>query len=384
MRNRHPIERREFLRAAGMSAAGMVALQSKGTSLSSAVAPKNTPVKIGQIGTLHAHASGKMESLRKLSEWYEVVGIVEPDSVQRKSAESSAAYRGLKWMTEEELLNTPGLKAVAVETAVKDLLPTAGRCLTAGMHIHLDKPAGESLGGFRRLLEQASARRLVVQMGYMLRHNPAFRFCFQAVREGWLGKVFEVHAGMSRDYTVQAREPLLPYRGGAMFELGCHLIDALATVLGKPDAVTPYNRRIKPELDALFDNQLALFEYPQATATVRACLAEIEGARRRQFTVAGTEGTIAIQPLEPPTLVLTLDRPRGTFVKGRQEVALPKMTGRYDDHLIELARIIRVPAGLGRANAAYRPFLLQFVEALEIFTSSHPWQFFNFHDMWQA
>jgi predicted LPLAT superfamily acyltransferase len=50
---------------------------------------------------------------------------------------------------------------------------------------------------------------------------------------------------------------------------------------------------------------------------------------------------------------------------------------------IELARIIRVPAGLGRSNAAYAPFLQQFVETLEAFVASHPWQFFNFHDMWQ-
>jgi len=50
---------------------------------------------------------------------------------------------------------------------------------------------------------------------------------------------------------------------------------------------------------------------------------------------------------------------------------------------IELARVIRVPAELGRSNAAYAPYLGQFVEALEAFASSHPWEFFNFHDMWQ-
>ena len=56
----------------------------------------------------------------------------------------------------------------------------------------------------------------------------------------------------------------------------------------------------------------------------------------------------------------------------------------FSRYRIELARIIRVPAGLGRSNAAYAPFLQQFVEALETFASSHPWQFFNFHDMWQG
>jgi len=56
----------------------------------------------------------------------------------------------------------------------------------------------------------------------------------------------------------------------------------------------------------------------------------------------------------------------------------------FSSYRIELARIIRIPAGLGRSNAAYALFLQQFVETLETFTASHPWQFFNFHDMWQT
>jgi predicted LPLAT superfamily acyltransferase len=54
------------------------------------------------------------------------------------------------------------------------------------------------------------------------------------------------------------------------------------------------------------------------------------------------------------------------------------------DYRIELSRVIRVPIGLGRSNAAYAPYLRQFIETLEAFVASHPWQFFNFHDMWQA
>lgn len=56
----------------------------------------------------------------------------------------------------------------------------------------------------------------------------------------------------------------------------------------------------------------------------------------------------------------------------------------FSTYRIQLSRVIRVPAGLGRSNAAYAPYLQQFVEALEGSVSAHPWQFFNFHDMWQA
>jgi predicted LPLAT superfamily acyltransferase len=56
----------------------------------------------------------------------------------------------------------------------------------------------------------------------------------------------------------------------------------------------------------------------------------------------------------------------------------------FSRYRVELDRVIRVPAGLGRSNAAYAPYLQEYVEALEGFTASHPWQFFNFHDMWQG
>jgi hypothetical protein len=70
--------------------------------------------------------------------------LARRQTLHKQAAEQNPTYRGLKWMTEEEWLNAPGLKVVAVETAVKDLLPTAARGIAAGMHIHLDKPAGQS------------------------------------------------------------------------------------------------------------------------------------------------------------------------------------------------------------------------------------------------
>ena len=306
-------------------------------------------IKVGQIGTAHAHASGKMATFRKLDEYYEVVGIVEPDADQKRRVKNLSAYRGLKWLTEEQLLNTRGLRAVAVETGITELVPAGMRCVSAGMHIHLDKPAGLSLTEFRALLDEAARRKLTVQMGYMFRHNPAFQFCFQAVRKGWLGDVFEVDGVISKTINVQKRRELAVYPG-SMFELGCHLIDATVKVLGKPDKVTSFSRRTRPEQDHLADNQLAVFEYPKSTATVRSALIEVDGQKRRQFVVCGDRGTIEILPLEPPRLRFAPDRSLGGFNKGYQDVRLATMPGRYDEQLIELARIIR-----GEKESEYPP-----------------------------
>jgi predicted LPLAT superfamily acyltransferase len=48
----------------------------------------------------------------------------------------------------------------------------------------------------------------------------------------------------------------------------------------------------------------------------------------------------------------------------------------------QLARVIRVPAHLGRKPAAYLPYAREFSQALESFVADHPYQFFNFYDMW--
>jgi len=48
-----------------------------------------------------------------------------------------------------------------------------------------------------------------------------------------------------------------------------------------------------------------------------------------------------------------------------------------------LDRIIRVPAGLGKSEKAFYPYVAQFAEALESYTKQYPYQFFNFYDMWE-
>ena len=213
-------------------------------------------IKIGQIGVGHAHAS-KL-SVYRASPDYEVVGIVEPDPKLGQQAQSQAVYRDLPWMTQEQLLDAPGLEAVLIETQVRDLLDTAETCVAAWKHIHLDKPAGESLPQFRRILATAAQQKLLVQMGYMYRYNPAMVLLREFLERGWLGDVFEVHAVMSKVVDPASRRRLAEYRGGIMFELGCHLVDLVVGVMGRPTGVTPFAQRAAALDDQLTDNMLAV------------------------------------------------------------------------------------------------------------------------------
>ncbi len=327
------ITRRSFL---AVTSAGIASTSLAGAFAGNAAGGGR--IKVGQIGVGHAHAS-KLGVFRKSPD-YEVVGISESDAELRQRAESQEAYRDLPWMTQEQLLNVPGLQLVLVETRVRDLLAAAEACVAAGKHVHLDKPAGESLPQYRRVLDAAARQKLLVQMGYMYRYNPAVVLLRQFLADGWLGEVFEVHAVMSKVISPEGRRPLTEYRGGIMFELGCHIIDLVLGVLGKPQEVIPYALHSAPTNDGLLDNTLAVFRYERATATVKSSALEVEGFDRRHLVVCGTEGTFHIQPLDDPAARVALSQPRGNYQRNYQEVTFPRYD-RYVGDAADIASVIR-------------------------------------------
>ena len=148
---------------------------------------------------------------------------------------------------------------------------------------------------------------------------------------------------MSKVIGASARKGLAQFAGGTMFELGCHIIDLVVSVLGKPDKITPHIRHQGG--DGLADNMLAVFEYPKATATVRSTALEVEGFARRHITVCGTKGTFHIQPLDRPKVRISLDTERKhgetTFRKGVSEIPFEPPYRRYVGDAIDLAGIIR-------------------------------------------
>ncbi|MBR90117.1 MAG: dehydrogenase [Verrucomicrobiales bacterium] len=292
-------------------------------------------IKAGQIGLGHPHALGKLRAIQALGDDYELVGVVEPDESRRRSVQ------GVKFMSEEELLNAQELQMVAVETRVRDLVPAAKRVVANGQHIHLDKPAGPSMAEFRELVGMARGKNLTLQMGYMLRYNPAFEFMFRAVREGWFGEIMEIDAMMGKLGGAAMRKELAQFPGGGFFELACHILDAAVYIMGKPSQIHGITRRTgAAQGDSFADNQLAVLEYEKATVCLRCNHNDPFGFPRRRFNIAGTKGGMEIQPLESGKFALNLDRPRGAYKKGSQTVQL-KGGRSYKAEFADLAKVVR-------------------------------------------
>ncbi len=310
---------------------------------------KPQKIKIGQLGVGHAHASERMKSLKSLPDEFEIVGVVaeRTDSTEiSRGGKSSKTYAGLKWMTEEELLATPGLQAVMVETANRDLVPAATRCMEKGMAICMDKPGGENLEEYRKLLDGCRDKKLAFQIAYMLRTNPGIQFIRKAVSEGWLGDVHEIQASMSHDYSnAEYLRYLGDFPGGTMFLLGCHHIDWITAMLGRPGNVTAFMGSTKEAAGKGNNNCLAVLEYANTLASIHVCDSEVEGLSNRRIKISGNKGTIELSPVErfgaPQLLKLRLKEKAGTYAKGTHTVDLGIRKDRYVEQLREFGAIVR-------------------------------------------
>jgi predicted dehydrogenase len=85
-----------------------------------------------------------------------------------------------------------------------------------------------------------------------------------------------------------------------MFFLGCHLVDLVLTIQGKPDNIIPYNRSTGADGVTALDFGYAVLEYGNGISTVKTSAREYGGYARRQLVIVGTKGTIELKPLERP------------------------------------------------------------------------------------
>jgi len=305
-------------------------------------------IKIGQIGVCHEHAPGKMTTLRLRPDIFEIVGVVDDRATSHtpRFTGDMKIYDGLKWLTEEELFQTPGLQVVTVEVPNLELVSTSLRCLEHGLAIHMDKPAGDDLALYGKLLDGCRAKHLPFQMGYMFRGNPAVQWTQNAIRQGWLGEVFEIQASMSHNYGGQEYQDYLGrFPGGIMFNLGCHLVDIVVSILGRPTGVTPFLKSAPGYPDRIKNHGLAVLEYPHAVATLRSCSQEVDGSQRRRFKLCGTNGSVDWCPMErfdgnPLLMNLVLKKDIPGYAAGEHTIDFGVIRDRYEDQLVELAKIV--------------------------------------------
>ena len=281
--------------------------------------------RMAQYGTRHGHASGKLQAMQVNGD-VEIAGVFEPDPRQRAALEGSGgAYEGVHWFDDKsEMLDDESIVAIASEGNNAESLDQTEEIVAAGKHVWYDKPAGEDWAQWQRVVAAAEEKRLLIQMGYMLRYHSSFRQVATWAKSGFLGDVFAVRAHMSTYIAEDSRARIADrHRGGIFFDLGGHMLDQVVWILGRPVKVTAFLRNDGDSPPSFPDNTLGVFEFENALAFIDIAAMETPPTARR-FEVYGSEGSaIVVEPFEPGLQIrLSLTEAKDGYREGEQFVSV--------------------------------------------------------------
>lgn len=197
----------------------------------------------GFIGKVHAY------SYLNLPLFYDpppcVAQIIGIATSNQATAQKAAKVVPVKFATDDwrKLVERDDIDIINVCTPNASHLPILEAAMAAGKHIYCDKPLARNAGEARRVLELLKTYQGISQMTLQYRFLPATLRARQLVEEGALGKINSfrcvyLHAG----YTDPKRP--LSWRlskaqsgGGALYDLGAHIVDLTQHLAGPLDSV---------------------------------------------------------------------------------------------------------------------------------------------------
>ncbi len=306
------------------------------------------PVQMAQYGTKHSHAAGKVIAMQNNPD-VELVGVYEPDAEFRAQlADSESCYADVRWFeSAQEMLADPAIVAVASEGLNIESLDQTEEIVAAGKHVWQDKAPGDNWAQWQRVVAAARERKLLIQMGYMLRYHDGFHRIAEWAKSGLLGHVFAIRAHMSTNIPADRRTQINAHRGGIFFELAGHMLDQIIWILGRPAKSACFLRTddygTSERVEGFADNTLGVFEFDGAMAMVDIAAMETQPMARR-YEVYGTAGSaVIVEPFEPGSMIrFCLDKATEEYTAGEQMIPFVSRSRQelYDQELAAFLRTI--------------------------------------------
>ena len=154
---------------------------------------------------------------------------------QRKERLSSLGkvYPGLKTCTDSsDLINDPQIDAVVIATPVSTHFDLAMAALKAGKHVLVEKPLAARSDQARKLVDEATARNLVLLVDHTFVYTDAVRKIRELIASGKLGEIYYYDA-------VRVNLGLFQHDVNVIWDLAIHDLSIIDHVLPlKPVAVS--------------------------------------------------------------------------------------------------------------------------------------------------
>jgi predicted dehydrogenase len=263
-------------------------------------------VGAGCIGQIRVKALKNLEGC-------EVVAITDVDKERARALALSSKTHIFD--NYQKLLSMSELDAVIVSTPPQFHEEMVISALEAGKHVLCEKPLANTVDACRRMVETARKTDKILATGFNHRFFPAIQFVKQTLESGIIGQLDHVRAFAGHVGLSEFRSPWEYDKkvigGGALMDVGIHIIDLTCYLLGEVDEVFGIATSNVWKLGHSEDNGFALLRSPQGKhAILHATWSEWKGYRFHIEAYAD-KGMVRAYYAPMMNMAIYMDKPGG-------------------------------------------------------------------------
>lgn len=207
----------------------------------------------------------------------------------------------------QTLIDSADIDAVYIPLPNTDHVPWTLAAIAAGKHVLCEKPIALTPADIDRIAAAATAANVIVEEGFMYRHEPLTARVQSLVNDGAVGTVRAIVSGFTFALEAGANIRLSPeLGGGALWDVGSYPITYAQLLTGhEPKMVFGSAQRHPSGVDEEFMGLLRFHEGPTANI-----YAGFRAAYRTWLEILGSDGGLTVpNPFRPgPVETLELER----------------------------------------------------------------------------
>jgi scyllo-inositol 2-dehydrogenase (NADP+) len=246
-------------------------------------------VGLGKMGILHASILNALEGCS-------VTAICEKERLVLEFAKKILPHITF-YSDVVSMVNKEKLDAVFVTTPISTHLPILREIIDyASIPVFMEKPLAASYDDASAMAQLSKEKRIITMVGYQKRFAPSFSRAKSILDSEQIGKplVFRAHSFVSSVFKEGRGWRFKKGEGGALLDLGSHLIDLLTFYFGVPDWVSGFDIQIASS--QVEDFAHALLGFKSGLRGYVDVSWSVEGYRlpETKIEVIGSEGRIEV------------------------------------------------------------------------------------------
>ena len=256
----------------------------------------SAPLRVGVAG-LGYWGPNLARNFHRLPEC-ELAWMCDPSEAAR--ARWAAAFPEARIAAElGELLEDPGLDAIAIATPVPSHAELAERVLLAGKHCFVEKPLAQSAAEAEAVMAAARESRKVLMVGHLLEFHPGIERLKQIVDAGELGDIHYIYGNRLNLGKLRAEE-------NALWSLGAHDVSVVLRLAGEePIEATAMGESYMR--DGVEDVVFCYLRFPSGLAA-HLHLSWLDPHKERRFTVVGAKKMATFDDMEVERKLTVYDK----------------------------------------------------------------------------